>query len=71
MKNTNFSIFECLDSYESKKRENLIKTKTDFENAVRCFELGGGNCKKAFEKILQEEKNDKVSKYYLEQLKQR
>ena len=54
-----------------KKGENLIKTKTDFENAVRCFELGGGNCKKAFEKILQEEKNDKVSKYYLEQLKQR
>lgn len=71
VKNTNLSIFECLDSYEPKKRENLIKTKTDFENAVRCFELGGGSCKKAFEKILSIEKTDKVSKYYIDKLKEK
>lgn len=64
-KDNSVSVFESLDAYDSKKRDNLSSIKSDFENGVRCFELGGGSCKKVFEKCLTKEKNDKVSLYYL------
>ena len=63
------SVFESLDAYSDSKCDNLMRVKTEFENGVRCFELGGGNCKKIFEKVLSEEKTDKVAKYYLDKLK--
>lgn len=68
-KDNSISVFESLDCYDNKKCDNLLKTKSDFENGVRCFELGGGSCKKLFEKIIASEKTDQVSKYYLERLK--
>ncbi len=64
-KDNSISIFESLDCFEDKKRQSLIETKTEFENGVRCFELNGSSCKKAFENCLQKEKSDKVAKYYL------
>lgn len=64
-KDNTITVFECLDCYEEKKKNNLILTKDEFENAVRCYELGGDNCKKGFEKSIEKEKSDSVAKYYL------
>ena len=68
-KDNSISVFESLDSYSETKRNNMLRVKSEFENGVRCFELGGGNCKKLFEKSLEVEKMDKVAKYYIEKLK--
>ena len=65
----NLSVFESLDCYESKLKQQLILNKDKFENAVRCFELGGDNCKKIFKECNLQEFKDKVSKYYLNQFK--
>ena len=70
-KDNSISVFESLDAYSDSKCDNLMRVKTEFENGVRCFELGGGNCKKIFEKVLSIEKTDKVAKYYLDKLKEK
>lgn len=68
-KDNKISVFECLDCYEDKKKASLKASKNDFENAVRCYELGGTNCKKIFEKCLAHDKTDKVAKYYIDKIK--
>ncbi len=63
------SVFEGLNGYDARKKNALVASKTEFENAVRCYELGGNNCKKVFEKCLEKEKTDTASKYYLNLIK--
>lgn len=70
-KDNKISVFECLDCYDDKKKAVLKENKLEFENAVRCYELGGINCKKIFEKCLERDKSDKVSTYYIEKIKKK
>lgn len=70
-KDNKISVFECLDCYDDKKKAVLKENKLEFENAVRCYELGGSNCKKIFEKCLESDKSDKVSTYYIEKIKKK
>lgn len=70
-KDNKISVFECLDCYDDKKKTVLKENKLEFENAVRCYELGGNNCKKIFEKCLESDKSDKVSTYYIEKIKKK
>ncbi len=59
------SMFECLDCYSKQKRDNLEKTKTIFEQAVRQFNLGKFcTAKDNFEKVLKTARDDKVSYMY-------
>ena len=62
------SVFESLDCYEENIKNYLIKNKPQFENAVRCYELGGDSCKKIFKSCVTKDFNDKVCKYYLKKL---
>ncbi len=65
------SIFESLDCYNQTKKDLLVSTKKDFENAVRCFELGGDNCKKYFKSCISKDNPDYVCNYYLKKHKER
>ncbi len=62
------SVFESLDCYDDKTKYHLISTRNQFENAVRCFELGGDNCKRIFKTCNTGEIKDKVAKYYLNKM---
>ncbi len=64
-------IFESLDCYDGEKRSALLSTKKQFENAVRCFEVGGSNCKKIFKECQNAKVPDEVCKYYLKKFNQR
>lgn len=59
------TIFESLEVYSKKKREKLEDCKTDFEQAVRFFNLGKCfQAKELFKKVLKFARDDKVAYMY-------
>lgn len=65
------SLFESLEYYNKKKREKLENEKTNFEQAVRYFNLGKCNqAKLLFEQILKNIRDDKISYMYFNKCEQ-
>lgn len=59
------TLFESLEGYSKKKREKLENCKTDFEQAVRFFNLGKCfQAKELFKKVLKYTHDDKVAYMY-------
>lgn len=65
------SLFESLEHYEKRKRDKLENDKTQFEQAVRYFNLGKCHqAKEIFEKILKNTRGDKVAYMYYNKCEQ-
>lgn len=65
VKGENFSVFEDIDIYSRIKREKLVYTKKDFEQAVRFYDGGDfASAKSIFASILKNIKEDKVAYIY-------
>lgn len=65
------SLFESLEHYEKRKRDKLETDKTQFEQAVRYFNLGKCHqAKELFEKILKNTRGDKVAYMYYNKCEQ-
>lgn len=64
-KKESLSMFESLEVYNKKDRDNLIKHKAQFETAVRSFDLAKFElAKEQFAETLKKEKKDKVCYAY-------
>jgi len=65
------SLFEDLDHYERKRRDKMENDKTQFEQAVRFFNLGKCHqAKEIFQKILKNTRGDKVAYMYYNKCEQ-
>ncbi|MDD2445268.1 MAG: adenylate/guanylate cyclase domain-containing protein [Clostridia bacterium] len=65
------SLFESLDHHERKKRDKMENDKTQFEQAVRFFNLGKCHqAKEIFQTILKNTRGDKVAYMYYNRCEQ-
>ena len=65
VKSENFSVFEFLDVYSRVKKEKLLSTKKEFEQAVRFYDEGDFvSAKQIFATILKTIKEDRVAYVY-------
>lgn len=65
----NISVFENIDVYKKEKQNNLIKTKSNFESAIRSYESGGSKARELLCKCIEIEPTDVVAKLYLSKIK--
>jgi Tfp pilus assembly protein PilF len=65
------SLFESLEYYDKRKRDKMESDKTQFEQAVRYFNLGKCHqAKEIFAKILKNTRGDKVAYMYYNKCEQ-
>lgn len=63
------SLFENIDVYDRRKLTNLIKSKKDFESAIRSYESKGSKAWDLLNRCLEIEPTDTVAKMYLKRMK--